>query len=94
MSNAAQHTQNGVIRIQVSADKGFAAAVVADTGEGMDEELLAHLFDRYYTGGGRNTGTGLGLFICRHIIREHGGDITVQSGVGKGTSVRFTLPRV
>ena len=90
VSNAAQHTQNGVITIRVSADRDFAAVEVADTGEGMGEEQRARLFGRYSTGSG--TGTGLGLYICRHIIAEHGGDISVQSEVGKGTSVRFTLP--
>jgi len=100
VSNAAQHTQNGAITIRVSADRDFAAVVVADTGEGMGEEQLARLFGRYSTGaevekagGGRNTGTGLGLYICRHILEEHGGEITVRSEMGKGTSVRFTLPR-
>ena len=100
VSNAAQHTQNGAITIRVSADRDFAAVEVADTGEGMGEEQLARLFGRYSTGaeiekagGGRNTGTGLGLYICRHILEEHGGEITVRSEVGKGTSVRFTLPR-
>lgn len=93
IANAAQHTQNGTITIRVYAakDDGFIAVEVADTGEGMDQEQLAHLFDRYYT---RHTltGTGLGLFICRHIIKEHGGDITAESELGKGATIRFTLP--
>ena len=89
IGNAAQHTQNGVISICVSADRDFAAVTVADTGEGMGAQQLARLFGRYSAG----AGTGLGLYICRHIITEHGGEITVRSEPGQGTSVRFTLPR-
>lgn len=97
ISNAAKHTQNSVITVNLSTEEGYAAVEVRDTGKGMDEDQLSHLFDRYYTSedkektGAKNTGTGLGLYICRHIIKEHGGEITVESTVGKGTTVRFTL---
>ncbi len=99
IGNAVQHTQNGVITVRVAANPPFAAVEVADTGTGMRADQIARLFERYYTsaadeetGTGKNTGTGLGLFICRHIIEEHGGAITVESETGKGTCVRFTLP--
>jgi signal transduction histidine kinase len=99
ISNAARHTQNGVITVRVSADEGFAVTEVTDTGAGMSPDQLAHAFDRYHAFGGaektddaRNTGTGLGLYICRHIINEHGGETTIQSEVGKGSAVRFSLP--
>jgi len=96
ISNASHHTQRGEIKIKISESEGFGAVEISDTGEGMTAEQLAHLFERYYTNGEYNkksgTGTGLGLFICQHIIHEHGGKITVESEKGKGTVVKFTLP--
>ncbi len=99
ISNASHHTQNGIITVKILEEEGIPALEVSDTGRGMDEEEIKHMFERYYTSEnkekpdtGRNTGTGLGLYICQHIIMEHGGKITVQSEVGKGTTIRFTLP--
>lgn len=99
ISNAAKHTQNGTITVKVLKESKYAVLEVADTGNGMDAEQVAHAFDRYYTSAeneksstGQNTGTGLGLYICRHIIKEHGGEIDIHSEIGKGTTIRFTVP--
>lgn len=68
----------------------YVAIEVSDTGCGIPDELLGRVFDPYVTG--RSGGSGLGLSICRHIIKEHGGRITLQSKVGVGTTVRVELP--
>jgi signal transduction histidine kinase len=64
---------------------------VTDTGIGIPADILAHIFDPFFTTK-RGKGTGLGLSISQSYIRHHGGDITAESTVGRGTTVRFTLP--
>ncbi|HMI30378.1 MAG TPA: ATP-binding protein [Candidatus Limnocylindrales bacterium] len=63
---------------------------VTDNGPGIPAEVLARVFDPFYTT--RTQGTGLGLSICQTIIREHGGSISIESVVGQGTSVLIDLP--
>ena len=69
---------------------------VRDSGEGIRAEDLPHIFERFYRGEkSRNRGTGgagLGLAIARGIVRAHGGDIRVESDIGKGTVFTFTIP--
>jgi signal transduction histidine kinase len=69
--------------------------VVNDTGPGLDEKLLDHIFDRYPTISGRQQriGSGLGLFICRMIVELHGGTISVSSVPQQGTCFRIHLPK-
>ena len=70
---------------------------ISDTGSGIAPEHLQQVFDRFYkvdTARKRGKqGTGLGLFICRMIIHEHGGTIDVKSTLGKGTTFIITLPK-
>ena len=68
---------------------------VTDKGEGMALESLDRVFDRFYRVGrdrDSKSGIGLGLSICRGIVEAHGGDIRVQSEVGKGSRFYFNLP--
>ena len=69
---------------------------VTDHGEGMTEEVMSKLFNRFYQAenvvSGRQKGTGLGLVICRGIIESHGGDIWVESKRGEGSKFSFSLP--
>jgi PAS domain S-box-containing protein len=67
---------------------------VADTGPGIPVEQRVHLFDPYWSGPGAKGGAGLGLFIARGIVERHGGHITVDTEVDKGTRFTFTIPRV
>ena len=96
ISNSVRFTTGGVITISAKKKDANILVCVSDTGEGIAAEQLPHIFDRYIkkqkTGGGKDTGTGLGLYICRHIVEQHGGQIWIESEKGHGTSVFFTLP--
>jgi len=68
---------------------------VKDNGPGISPDKIPYLFDRYYQaqpGGFNNSGLGLGLYICAEIIRKHGGEIGVDTELGKGSTFWFTLP--
>jgi signal transduction histidine kinase len=64
---------------------------VSDNGHGIEPAILARIFDPFFSTK-PGEGSGLGLSICRDICREHGGDITVDSRPGEGTTVRVWLP--
>ena len=82
-----------MITIAAETEEGVVAVSVTDTGTGMSEQMLSKLFERFACAkDGANTSTGLGLYICKHIIEEHGGSIDIQSKPGRGTVVRFTIP--
>jgi signal transduction histidine kinase len=67
---------------------------VHDTGSGMDAEHAARVFEPFVTTKPPGAGTGLGLTICRDIVKAHGGSIAVESQPGKGTTFRVTLPAI
>jgi two-component system, NtrC family, sensor kinase len=91
--NAVEATPaGGMIHVstRLSTRKGFIDIVVADTGEGMPEDRLTKIFDPFFTT--KENGTGLGLAITHGIIEQHGGAITANSKVGKGTTFTITIP--
>lgn len=65
---------------------------VTDSGEGIPPESLPHVFEPYFSTRKADNATGLGLTVCESIAKAHGGSLSVQSGSGKGTTVRFYLP--
>lgn len=76
-------------------DKDWVKISVKDTGPGISPEKIPYLFERYYqaqSAGFNNSGLGLGLYISAEIIRKHGGQIGVDSELGKGSTFWFTLP--
>ncbi|QDT05901.1 Sporulation kinase A [Rubripirellula lacrimiformis] len=75
-----------------SSDDGPITLTVADTGEGIAQESLPHIFEPFFTTKDVGQGTGLGLSIAYGIVREHGGDIHVESHPERGTTFRVTLP--
>jgi PAS domain S-box-containing protein len=97
-NNAIVHTPEGT-NITVSArrlEDGLAEIAISDTGEGIAPEHLENLFDRFYQGQRRKSatykGTGIGLAVCKALVEAMGGEISVESKVGKGTAFRFTVP--
>ena len=96
ISNAVRFTADGVIAISAKKEDGKILVCVSDTGTGIPVGQLSYMFQRYgkkqKSGGGQDTGTGLGLYICKHIVEQHGGEIWLESKEGNGTSVFFTLP--
>jgi signal transduction histidine kinase len=64
---------------------------IADTGEGMSEEVLAHVFEPFYSASGQG-GTGLGMLIVKNIVEAHGGSVRLRSEPQRGTSVFLALP--
>lgn len=65
---------------------------ITDNGCGIQDRQIRQIFDPFFTTKPRGEGTGLGLYICRQIIGEHGGEIAIESELGKGTTVIVTLP--
>lgn len=98
VNNAIRHTpRGGVVRITARRAGEMVVVSVCDTGEGIAPNDLPHVFDQFYRGDParrRSTGgAGLGLAIARAIVEAHGGTIEIESAPGKGTCVRFALPR-
>jgi signal transduction histidine kinase len=92
IANALRHSpEGGSVRVSVAAEGPAIVVTVADTGEGMDAETLARLFDRFHKGPGSH-GSGLGLAIAKGIVAAHGGSISVSSAPGRGTQVTFSIP--
>lgn len=94
INNAVKFTAEGRITIGYRL-KDFATleVFVEDTGTGMSEEVLAHIFERFYKGDAFVQGTGLGLAICRTIVERFHGKIEVASTLGKGSRFAIVLPQ-
>ena len=96
--NAVKYMNNGAIRVSAEVENGWAVIHVQDDGPGMDEETMASIFEPYEQADASKTavagGMGLGLSICRKLVQLHGGILSVDSTVGKGSTFTFTLPLV
>lgn len=97
VSNAMKFTPvGGRIWLRLFQDAGHLALEVSDTGIGIPEDKLDHIFERFYQIDGSTTrrygGTGLGLALVKEITEAHGGEVRVTSEVGKGTTFRVKLP--
>lgn len=98
IDNASRYTQPGdTIAVTASKDDQHNILYISDTGTGIAPEHLQQVFDRFYKVDASRKrgkqGTGLGLFICKMIIEEHGGQIEVESEFGKGTTFIIKLPK-
>ncbi|MCM3068991.1 ATP-binding protein [Staphylococcus warneri] len=98
IDNASRYTQPGdTISVTTDEDNSYNILRITDTGTGIAPEHLQQVFDRFYKVDASRKrgkqGTGLGLFICKMIIEEHGGIIEVESQVGEGTTFIIKLPK-
>ena len=97
MENAAQYTPDGGrIELHLQPVNGFARVEVQDTGIGIAEEDLPHVFDRFYRGEGARAmhadGVGLGLAIVKYVAEAHTGTVAVSSQLGRGTTFSIDIP--
>lgn len=96
LENALRHAPgDSPIEIEASATTGLVTVEVRDRGPGIGTDDADHLFDRFQRGtlaNRRDGGMGLGLTICREIVRAHGGRISIENREGGGAVVRFVLP--
>ena len=95
LSNSVKYNvEAGWIRVSVSTDGLMAKVSVADGGVGIPEDDLAVLFEPYTRGKtpGNIKGVGLGVVIIKKLVEAHGGEVTVLSEQGKGSTFTFTLP--
>ncbi len=91
--NALRHTKQGEIKISAEQRESHVVVSVSDTGSGIPAEYLPHVFDKFVQVPDAPTGgAGLGLTISKSIVEAHGGQISVQSQMGRGTTFTFTLP--
>jgi hypothetical protein len=98
LSNAIKFTKRGGhISVTAATTGDYVRIAVADTGVGIAADDIARLFDKYEQARSRSTrsekGTGLGLYITKQLVELHGGEITVESEHGKGSTFAFTLPK-
>lgn len=97
LGNALKYTpENNRVTLTATHENGQINIAVADTGIGMAPEDAEKIFDKFYRAGDERvaeiTGSGLGLAIARQVIRQHGGDITVDTELNKGSTFTLTLP--
>ena len=97
IENALRHTSaGGRITVQTARVEKGVSLIVRDTGSGIPAEHLPRIFERFYrvdAGRSRESGgTGLGLAIVRHLVEAHDGNVTAESTIGTGTSIRIFFP--
>jgi two-component system phosphate regulon sensor histidine kinase PhoR len=97
LGNAAKYTPNaGQVEFKVQARDSELRVEIEDTGVGIAEDELPRVFDKFFRSANPDVqsenGTGLGLSMAQEVIRLHGGDLTVQSTLGEGTTFTATLP--
>ena len=93
INNAVKFTTKGNIQIGYHrAGEGVVELFVEDNGKGMSEEVLCHIFERFYKGDSFVQGTGLGLAICKTIVEHFNGEICAKSKLGEGARFEIKLP--
>jgi signal transduction histidine kinase len=93
-SNALKFTEpGGLFALSLKSAEGFAVVTVTDTGCGMDEKTVAHIFDKFYQGDSSHSGegNGLGLAMVKRVMEITGGEISVDSKSGQGTTFTVRL---
>lgn len=96
LTNAAQHTPNGAPIVLTAGteqreDERWAVVRITDEGPGIAPDMVVRLFDRYTSGVG-SSGLGIGLYLSRRLVEEHGGTLTVETATGSGATFQVALP--
>ena len=98
VDNAIKFTREGRVRVALGSDETHAWVDVIDSGPGIPESELPHIFERFYRADRARSrdvpGTGLGLAIVRSIARVHGGNVAASRPAEGGTRFRATFPRL
>lgn len=98
IGNAINYTDEGSITVSIAREDDHLRVSVEDTGQGIPEASIPHLFTKFFRVEGKlqagSKGTGLGLFISKNIVEAHGGEILVESKLGEGSTFSFTVPIV
>jgi two-component system, sporulation sensor kinase E len=84
--------RRGILRVRTDMDESHVLIRFTDTGGGISAENLSHVFEPYFTT--KPSGTGLGLLVVRRIVREHGGELSMESSEGKGLTLTIRLPYI
>jgi signal transduction histidine kinase len=93
LSNAIRHTErDGTITLEANEHAGQVFFSVRDTGCGINAEQLPHVFGRFARVGTEGSGTGLGLALVKQLVEAQGGQVSVESRMGEGSTFTFTLP--
>lgn len=97
LDNAIKYSHPGsLITITITVDREQVSVAIADHGVGIPENQLHRVFTKFFRGDNvvrmQTEGSGLGLFIVKNIVRNHGGDVHIDSKENKGTTVTFTIP--
>ncbi|MGZ3495565.1 MAG: sensor histidine kinase, partial [Thermodesulfobacteriota bacterium] len=82
----------GTLFVRTSKEDSRILIHIRDTGIGIPEEIRGKIFEAFFTTKQKVKGVGLGLSVCYGIIKDHGGDIKVESQEGKGTTFAISLP--
>jgi len=90
--DAVSETENPDVRVDLHSEGSRAVLRVSDNGHGISEENMAKIFDPFFTTKGVGEGTGLGLWISYDLVRDHDGDLRVESTPGEGTVFTMELP--
>jgi signal transduction histidine kinase len=97
LNNAIKFTDKGIIRVttHTNLDEGKLMVIVSDSGLGIPEDVLPNIFGKFVTKGHaqeNQSGTGLGLFLCKGIIQAHGGEVFAKNNSKNGATFEFTIP--
>ena len=93
INNAIDAIGSGGGLLEIRSGSGDKVVVdIADTGHGISKEIMSHIFEPFFTTKPVGKGTGLGLSICYGIIKKLGGDLTVDSSIGLGTTFHVSVP--
>ena len=98
ISNAIKYRRHDIplslIQVNVEVQEDKVLLSVSDNGEGIPDEKLPHIFDMFYRASESSEGSGLGMYIVKNIINKIGGEISLRSKVGEGSTFSVVLPNV